>query len=421
MKNFSPISLALGIAITAVGFSSAIYAEEIKVWAWDPNFNVAAMNEAAERYQSVDSSFNLTVIDSGKEDIEQKLHTMLASGVTKHLPDIVLIEDYNAQKYIQAYPGSFLPLQDYIDYQQFAPYKVEVMKVNNDVYGIPFDSGVAGLFYRSDYLEQAGFTHDDMLNITWKRFIDIGKQVKEKTGKYMLTLDTDDVVLPHIMMQSGGEWFLDEEGELNLANNKALIETLETIKAISEADIARPTSGWSELIGGFNSGDVATVTSGVWIMGSIKNVPDQAGKWRVAPIPKLKVEGAKHASNQGGSSWYVLSTTKNRELVIDFLSKTFASDVNMYQSLLIDRGAMATYLPAGKGEAYQTADPFFGGQQVFADFSLWVNEIPQVSYGMYTQEIDDAISASIPAILKGAPVKDVLTQVEQNLKFLLIQ
>jgi lactose/L-arabinose transport system substrate-binding protein len=93
----------------------------------------------------------------------------------------------------------------------------------------------------------------------------------------------------------------------------------------------------------------------------------------------------------------------------------------MYQSLLIDRGAMATYLPAGKGEAYQTADPFFGGQRVFADFSLWVNEIPQVSYGMYTQEIDDAISSSIPAILKGAPVKDVLTQVEQNLKFLLIQ
>lgn len=397
--------------------SAQIQAQALKVWAWDPNFNVAAMQEAASRYKQSHPDFELTVMDSGKEDIEQKLHTMLASGIKDSLPDIVLVEDYNAQKYLQAYPGSFAPLQADIDYSQFAPYKVEVMTLNDKVYGIPFDSGVAGMFYRTDYLSEAGYSDADLHNITWDQFIEIGKQVKAKTGKYMLTFDITDVVLPHIMMQSGGSWFFDKNGELNIAHNAPLKATLETLKKINDAKIARPTSGWSSFVGSFNAGQVATVTSGVWIMGSIKSVPEQSGKWKVGPIPKLSLAGAGHASNQGGSSWYVLNASKEKALAIDFLAQTFAHDSDMYQKLLVDRGALATYLPASKGKAYNVEDPFFGGQHVFADFSKWVGEIPQVSYGMFTQEVDDAIASELPAILKGEPIDDVLQRVEDNLKY----
>lgn len=416
MKTTTKLSSFL-ITSSLLFTASYASAESLKVWAWDPNFNVAAMNEAAQRYKQTHPEFELTVIDSGKEDIEQKLHTMLASGIKDSLPDIVLVEDYNAQKYLQAYPGSFAPLQDSIDYSQFAPYKVEVMTLNNKVYGIPFDSGVAGMFYRTDYLSQAGYSDADLQNITWDQFIEIGKAVKEKTGKYMLTLDITDVVLPHIMMQSGGSWFFNKDGQINIAHNEPLKATLETLKKINEAKIARPTSGWSSFVGSFNAGQVATVTSGVWIMGSIKSVPEQSGQWRVAPIPKLPLSSAVHASNQGGSSWYVLNASKEKALAIDFLANTFAKDSDMYQKLLIDRGALATYLPASKGKAYNVTDPFFGGQPVFADFSRWVSEIPQVTYGMFTQEVDDAIASEIPAIFAGEPIDEVLQRVEENLKY----
>ncbi len=397
--------------------SYAIAAEQLTVWAWDPNFNVAAMDEAANRYQQTHSDFSLTVMDSGKEDIEQKLHTMLASGITNSLPDIVLIEDYNAQKFLQAYPGSFAPMQETVDYSQFAPYKVGVMSIDDKVYGIPFDSGVAGLFYRSDYLSEAGYNEQDMQNLDWDQFIEIGKQVKQKTGVNMLTYDINDVVLPHIMMQSGGEWFFKEDGSLNIADNQALKETLLTIKKINDAKIVRPTSGWSSFVGAFNAGHVATVTSGVWIMGSIKSVEEQAGKWRVAPIPRLKLEGAKHASNQGGSSWYVLNSSDNKQAAIEFLNATFADDTDMYQKLLLERGALATYLPASSGAAYAEEAPFFGGQKVFQNFAKWVGEIPQVQYGMFTQEVDNAIAAEIPALFKGEPVDEILKRVEKNLKY----
>lgn len=407
----------LSLSILASILTTSAIADDLTVWAWDPNFNVAAMHEAAGRYKQQVSNFELEVIDSAREDIEQKLHIMLASGIKTSLPDIVLIEDYNAQKFLTAYPGSFLPLQEHINYNEFAPYKVKVMTLNDKIYGIPFDSGVAGLFYRTDYLEKAGFKHEDLVNITWDRFIEIGKVVKEKTGVAMLTYDINDVVLPHIMMQSGGEWYVDEQGKLNLSENKALIKTLETIKAINDAEITRPISGWSSFVGSFNSGLSATVISGVWIMGSIKSVEEQSGLWKVAPIPRLNIDNATHTSNQGGSSWYVLSTSDDQPLAIDFLKKTFASDQDMYQTLLVERGALATYLPASTGYAYTVNDPFFSDQPVFSDFSKWVREIPQVPYGMYTQEIDTAIASEIPAILKGEDIKKVLSRVEQSLKY----
>lgn len=417
MKNNKKISTILTSILLAAGIAKTSYAEELTVWAWDPNFNVAAMKEAAVRYQKIDPTFELKVIDSGKNDLEQKLHTMLASGITNSLPDMVLIEDYNAQKYLQAYPGSFVPLQDNIDYSKFAPYKVKVMTIGDKVYGIPFDSGVAGLFYRSDYLAKAGYKPEDLQNITWDKFIEIGKQVKQKTGINMLTYDINDVVLPHIMMQSGGEWFFTQDGKLNITSNKSLKETLKTIKAINDAKITRRTSGWSSLVGSINAGQVASVTTGVWMMGSIKSAGDQKGKWRVAPIPSLNLPNAVHASNQGGSSWYVLNSSKHTKKAIEFLKNTFASDGDMYQKLLVERGAVATYLPAASGEAYTVNDPFFSGQPVFSDFSKWVTQIPQVSYGMYTQEVDNAIAAEIPALLDGDPVDDVLERVEAALKY----
>ncbi|EFM08349.1 extracellular solute-binding protein family 1, partial [Paenibacillus curdlanolyticus YK9] len=50
-------------------------------------------------------------------------------------------------------------------------------------YGVPFDSGVTGLYVRTDYLEQAGYKAADLQNIDWNKLIDIGKAIKEKLAR----------------------------------------------------------------------------------------------------------------------------------------------------------------------------------------------------------------------------------------------
>ena len=105
-----------------------------------------------------------------QDDIVQKLNTSLASGNTDGLPNIVLIEDY---------PDAFSD-PDIVNEEDFSSYKFAVNKVDDVIYGVPFDSGVAGLFYRTDYLTDAGYEQADLQDITWDDFISIAKDVKEK-------------------------------------------------------------------------------------------------------------------------------------------------------------------------------------------------------------------------------------------------
>lgn len=407
------IALALGLVCTA----NVTFAKDITVWAWDPNFNVAIMNKAADIYEKSHPDVNIKVVDFAKANVEQKLQTMLASGVTSSLPDVVLIEDYNAPKYLTSYPGAFAPLTHSVDYSKFAPYKLKLMTKEGEVYGLPFDTGVTGLFYRADLLAKAGFKAEDLENITWDQLIEIGKKVKSKTGINFLSNDPSDIGLIRIMMQSAGTWYFNQDGSLNIKDNKALAESIRIFAKLYSTGITRPVSGWSEWVGTMNSGAVSAVVTGVWITPSIKSAKDQSGKWRVAPTPRLNISTSKNASNLGGSSWYVLNASDEKKTAIDFLAKTFGSNNQFYNEILTERGAVGTYLPASKTASYNHKDEFFSGQKIYKRFNKWSAEIPAIDYGLYTYEVDSAISALIPSVMQGMSIDKALADVEKQIKY----
>lgn len=410
LRKFAAAAAA-GVSLFA---ATASWAGEITIWCWDPNFNVAIMKEAGARYTAKHPETTINIVDFAKADVEQKLQTALSSGTSDALPDIVLIEDYGAQKYLQSFPGAFAELSGKVDFSGFAPYKVQLMTLDDKVYGMPFDSGVTGMYFRKDYLEQAGFKPEDMQNITWDRFVEIGKEVEAKTGKKMMGLDVNDAGFIRILMQSGGQWYFDDEGNLNIENNAALKAALETEQKILQAGIHKPAAGWTEWVSTFTSGDVATVITGVWITGTVKAQADQAGKWGVAPIPKLDIEGARHASNLGGSSWYVLESSDVKDEAIDFLNEIYAKDVDFYQKILVDRGAVGSLLAARTGPAYEQADDFFGGEKVWQNFSDWLAQVPSVNYGVFTNEVDTAVTANLADLAKGAPVDEILKKIHSQ-------
>ena len=405
---------AAALAGASLFSASAAFAGEVTIWCWDPNFNVAIMKEAGARYTAKHPETTFNIVDFAKTDVEQKLQTALSSGTTDALPDIVLIEDYGAQKYLQSFPGAFAEMSGKVDYSGFAPYKVQLMTLDDKVYGMPFDSGVTGLYYRKDYLEQAGFKPEDMQNITWDRFIEIGKEVEAKTGKKMMGLDVNDAGFIRILMQSAGGWYFDKDGNLSIEGNAALKAALETEQKILQAGVYKPAAGWTEWVSTFTSGDVATVTTGVWITGTVKAQADQSGKWGVAPIPKLDVEGASHASNLGGSSWYVIESSAEKDEAIDFLNEIYAKDIDFYQKILVNQGAVGSLLAARSGPAYSEKDAFFGGEPVWQNFSDWLAKVPSVNYGIFTNEVDTAVTSHLPELAKGANVDDVLKAIQSQ-------
>ncbi|MFD2117601.1 ABC transporter substrate-binding protein, partial [Paenibacillus yanchengensis] len=86
--------------------------DKITIWAWDPSFNIAALEMAKEHYKKENAELEVEVVESAQNDIVSKLNTTLSSNSTKGLPNIVLIEDYRAQSFLQAYPDAFYPLND---------------------------------------------------------------------------------------------------------------------------------------------------------------------------------------------------------------------------------------------------------------------------------------------------------------------
>lgn len=420
MKRFATgwrRALELGVVGAALLTATAAAAGTVTVWCWDPNFNGATMKEAASRYEATHPDFKINVVDFAKADLEQKLQAQLASGTTEGLPDIVLIEDYGAQKYLQSFPGAFEPLNSAVDYSKFAPYKVELATLNGQTYSLPFDSGVTGFFYRSDYLKDAGYSAADLQDITWDQLIDIGKTVEAKTGHKLLSLDINDAGPIRIMLQSAGSWYFTADGKVSIAGNPVFKAALGEFTKILQSGIYRPASGWTDYTGGFTTGQAAGAITGVWMTGTIKANADQSGKWGVAPLPKLAgIDGATHASNLGGSSWYVLSSAPDKAEAIDFLASVWGKDVDFYQKILVNQGAFGTLLAARDGPAFQASDAYFSGQPVWKDFTTWLAKIPSVNYGIFTNEADAAVAAQLPALKDGANLDDAIKAIDAQVK-----
>lgn len=315
----------------------------VTVWAWDANFNIPIMEKAAEYYnEQVDDTATIEVVEMANEDVIQRLISGFTSGVSEGLPDIVLMDDYDAQNMLINYEGKFAELSEEIDMSQFADYKVNIVSHNDGVYAVPFDSGSAGLYYRVDYIEEAGYTEEDMQDLTWSEFVEIGKDVKETTGNYFLVfIPSRGTHYFQMAMQSAGVWYFDEEGNPNF-DNPVIREMAPILKEIHENDLAMTVDYFSsEAVGAVTSGEVAAVNSAIWYSTTIRSAEDQEGLWAYTNIPTLEtVDNATSYSNLGGSTWYVLEDSPNKELAIDLLKTQFAGNEEFYQDILIDNGAV---------------------------------------------------------------------------------
>jgi lactose/L-arabinose transport system substrate-binding protein len=390
--------------------------KKITIWAWDENFNIKAANAAKDLYAKENPDAKVDVVGMTQEDIVQKLHASLSSGTHDGLPDVVLIEDYKIQGFLKAYPNEFKDLSGKIDQSKFMDYKVKTAKEGDKLYGVPFDSGVASLFYRTDYIEQAGYKKEDMKNITWDKYIEIGKAVKAKTGKDMLTLNPSNIGELRTMMQSAGSWYVKEDGKtVNIADNQGLKDAIVDYKKIVDAGIVKQVSDWDSYVSAFQKSDVATVIAGCWIAPSIQAAKDQSGKWGVVPIPRLAANPASiNASNQGGCSWYVLDKVGDSDLAADFLAKTFGSSTDLMNTLVKDINLVSTLKDASKCENYNKPSEFFGGQEIYKEFSEWTTKIPAVNYGLDTYEVEAIVAEGLQKIIGGEDMEQTLKNTQEQ-------
>ena len=78
-------------------------------------------------------------------------------------------------------------------------------------------------------MQQAGYKADDLQDITWDQLIEIGKDVKAKTGHQMLGIDINDA-RPHPHHAAiGRQWYFNDDGSPIFADNPAFKAALEQL------------------------------------------------------------------------------------------------------------------------------------------------------------------------------------------------
>lgn len=391
----------------------------LTVWTWDPAFNIPAIKEAGNIYKADHPDFELKVVETLSDDCETKLITAAESGDLSTLPDIVLMQDNSYQKFVSIYPEAFTDLTDSgIDFSQFAAGKLSYSTVDGKNYGVPFDNGAVIGAYRTDYLEQAGYTIDDLTDIDWNRFIEIAKDVKAKTGKYMLSGQADSPDMVMEMLQSAGASLFDKDGKPAMTDNAALKECISIYQKLVEEDVYYEVNNWDDYVSSITTGQVAGVINGNWISATIMGMKDTSGKWAITNMPKLiETPNATNYSNNGGSSWYITSNCKNKDLAIDFLKSTFAGSVKLYENILPTTGAIGTYAPAADSTAYQEPQEFWNNQPIFAkivDFSL---KTPTNNTSPYYYDGRNAIGTQIQNIMNGADVDQAIADAQAEVEF----
>lgn len=407
---FMAAILTLG-ALALSGCSKSDAPEKIVIWAFD--YYIDAAKEAVKLYQDKYPDAQFEIVEFGHEDMVEKFKIALAAGNKENLPDVIIEEYYNLKGYLEFYGDYFADLTEYVDPSLYVDFTMESVKYDGKVWGVPYDTGVGAWFYREDILSEAGFADADLQDITWDRFIEIGKVVKEKTGKYMIPIWPECNIEGRVMLQSAGSWYYDEDGNLDIADNKAIVDMTVTLKELLTSGVACEVTSWDDILASFYNGNAAGIVGGGWWSFLIREEESQSGLWRVTTPPRMTgSDSYTNYSNCAGCCWIVLNKD-TKQTATDFVMDTFAISDEIADTM----ARIKTVVPAlksGKDTASAKAgDPYFGNQNLVEIMAEWSLSVPYVNYGRHPYEIAYFHGSLIPDFRRGkTSIDDVISALQ---------
>lgn len=392
---------------------------KLSVAAWDKGFNIPALEAAAADYKAnVDSEFELEIVEqSQSSDVENAITLAGSSGDYSALQDIVLFQDHYIQRYVSDYPDAWVSIDDAgVDWANVGAEKQSYSTINGVHYGFPVDNGTAIFAYRTDCLEAAGYTMDDVTGCSWEKFIEIGEAVYDKTGKYLLCMDGDGNDLFYLMMQAEGksQW---KDGVPSITDNEDLVTIFNLLVEMAQKNVLYLANDWSDYTDQAITGDmVAGVCNGNWIIPTIKNVPENSGKWEITSMPTIK-GGEGYAAN-GGSSLYITSNCKNQKLAKDFLAYTFGNgSTATYDDALRNGGVISCVSTAATSDVYNEGVEYFNNQAIYAKIVEMGANVPVIEQNDFHYSLRGYLAAALINTINGADAMTELQGAEDQIRF----
>lgn len=281
------------------------------------------MDDAVETWNKAhpDKPIELSTDVYPFDDMHNKLLIALQSGTGA--PDIVDIECGRFPTFLRGTPALVElnrvvePIKDKLIMGRMDNYAKD-----GKYYGIDYHVGAQVIYYNKDILDQAGVNANDIK--TWDDYIAAGKQVVEKTGKPMTTVEITDHWAYYPLLTMQGSDYLTKDGTPQL-NSEEGIKALQLLyDMVYEHEIAvLAPGGWhhaEEYWAWMNQGNAASVWMPMWYMGRFTQyMPDLKSKMIIRPMPTFP--GGALSAGMGGTGTAVTNQSKNIDLAVDFLAE----------------------------------------------------------------------------------------------------
>lgn len=269
----------------------------------------------------------LTAAGSQYNDAMAKLLTQAATGTA---PDVAVIDSF----YLPQYYDYLQPIGDVLEENNISldswfPFAQELMKPEDDVLAMWYDTDVRALYYRKDLMETPP--------TSWDELFEVMEPLKEQGYSFLYPAGKNETtscdILPWFWAQ-GGE-LLDDTGKpvFNEGENKeAMLETFNFLKKTIDTGITpqRVTSFMTDgdMIEDIASGNVAMFVGGSWLATQIGAVLGQDTfneMYGIADIPCLTSDSTSTCCGGWTYGIFTQDETK-RKLAAQFIVDMFIGD-----------------------------------------------------------------------------------------------
>lgn len=374
------LALALG---SAPAFAQS---GEITIWSWD--VAASSLKATVAGFNKLHPDIKVTVQDLGNQPTYDKSIAGCAAGGVG-LPDIVTIENGEAENYWSQFPDCFVDLHTLgysaEDQKKFPDFKRTELEVGDKAYAMPWDSGPVAAFYRRDFYEKAGV--DPASIKTWDDFIAAGKKIQAANpGVSMTNADFNgDTEFFRMISNEQGCAYFAEDGQSITVSEPKCVDAMTKVKEMKDAGIVS-SADWGTKITNNTAGTVATQVYGGWYEGTIRTESaGENGKWGVYLMPSLTSDGPR-AANLGGSSLAITSASKNKEAAYEYLKYTLGTNEGQI-TMLKEFGLVPSLVSALNDPYVSQGLPYWGGQAVWKDI---LGTLPKVVPSRGTQFQSDA-------------------------------
>lgn len=386
--RFKLLAATAAIALLASG-SAFAQSANLTIWSW--NVAASALKSTLPGFNKQFPDIKVTVEDLGNGQVFDKTLAACAAG-GDGLPDIVSIENFEAEIFWSRFPDCFANLKE-LGYTpeiqaKFPDFKRTELEVGDVAYAMPWDSGPVAVFYRRDLYEKAGV--DPSTISTWDDFIAAGKKISAANpGVVMAQADFNgDSEWFRMIANEQGCGYYSTDGQNITINQPACVASLQKVKEMKDAGTLT-AANWDEKIQANTAGKAASQLYGGWYEGTVRSTsPDLKGKWGVYRMPSLTADGP-HAANLGGSSLAISATSANKEAAWKFVNYALGTNEGQI-TMLKEFGLVPSLLSAEKDPFISEPQPYWGGQKVWADILATLPKIVP-SRGTAFQSDADAI------------------------------